>query len=361
MNEDKSNTSSEHQPASKISQTLRSGISPRTQSSRRVMACLDRSPRAEVCAPYAGFMARALHAELTLVHVIPTRAEADPSAFDVLGWEISRREAEQYLAGAREELEGSALAPESIRTELTQGQPAERVLALERELGTELTVLARGVAGSGGRVGWGLGATAQDVVMNSSGSVLIVPRDMAPVIPPARILVPLDGSQRAESVLSFVLEAARTQDAEVVLLHVVNEPRRSGVLSDGDDLRLARTLASRLQAGGQSYLDGVRSRLLRDISRVKVRVLTSADTREAVLDVARDEKVDLIVLSAHGTTCNADHPFGSVTIHALAHAKLPVLVVQDLPASERRSDRPPGEDTLAEVGRPSLSTRAAAH
>jgi len=369
MNENKSNTTSrqhsqppqqQQQSAANISQTLRSGIAPGTQPSRRVMACLDRSARAEVCAPYAGFMARALRAELTLVHVVPAQAGGDPGAFDMLGWEIQRREAEQYLTGARAHLEGSALAPEHVRTELAQGQPAERVLALERELSPEITILARGSRG-GGRIGWSLGATAQQVIMNSAGSVLVVPREMAPVIPPKRILVPLDGSQRAESVLSLVLETATTQDAEVVLLHVVNEPRSSGVLSDGEDLRLARTLAARMKIGGQSYLDGVRSRLLRDISRVTVRVVVSADTREAVLDAARDERADLIVLSAHGTTCNADHPFGSVTIHALAHAKLPVLVVQDLRASERRSDRPPSDEASAEVGRSALSTRAAAH
>src|SRR4051812_49123548 len=172
MNEEKSNTRpAQQQGAASISQTLRSGISPTTKPSRRVMACLDRSARAEVCAPYAGFMARALRAELTLLHVVPAQGGADPSAFDVLGWEVSRREAEQYLNGARAQLEGSALAPDSVRTELTQGLPAERVLTLERELAPEITVLARGSRG-GGRIGWSLGATAQQVIMNSAGSVL---------------------------------------------------------------------------------------------------------------------------------------------------------------------------------------------
>jgi nucleotide-binding universal stress UspA family protein len=331
------------------------------QSHRQVMVCLDRSVHAEICVPYAGFMARALHAELTILHVLPCQSEADPSAFDVLGWEISRREAEQYLAQVREDLENSEMGPAAIHTQLAQGQPAERVLALERELHPELTVLSR--RGEGGLASWNLGGTAQRVVMNASGSVLLLPSTGASVVPPHRILVPLDGSQRAESVLPLVLEAARLQDAEVILVHVVSEPRRSGVLADGEDLRLARTLAARLEVGGQAYLSGVRERLLRVLPHVKVRVIRSGDTREALLDAARDEHADLIVLSAHGTTCNAAHPFGSVTAHALAHATLPVLVVQDLPGTARsNSDRPPSDPAPGEPsGRMSLSSRTVAH
>ncbi len=327
---------------------------------RRVMVCLDLSPRAEVGIPFAGFMAHALHAELTLLHVLPWQADTDPASVDVLGWEISRREAEGYLTRIRDRVAAGDLPPESIRSELAQGQPAERVLSLERELQTDLTVLAR--RGEGGNTGWNLGATAQRVLMNASGSVLIVPSNgPAPAVPPARILVPLDGSQRAESVLPLVIEAAAEQDAEVFLVHVVSEPRRSGVLTDGDDLRVARDLATRLQAAAETYLAGVRERILGGLERVQLRVLRRADTREALLDLARDEKIELLVLSAHGITCNGDHPFGSVTSHALAHATLPVLVVQDIRHGHgggTGSDRPPRMSDVAP--RPGLSSRTEA-
>jgi nucleotide-binding universal stress UspA family protein len=325
------------------------------------MACLDRSELGEACLPYASFMARALGAELTLVHVMPSPNDTEPGAFDVLGWEISRREAEQYLARVQEDLERRGLAAESVRVALTQGQPSSRVLALERQLRPELTVLSR--RGEGGPA-WNLGATVQRIIMNASGSVLLVPPDGATgAIPPRRIMVPLDGSPRAECVLPIVLEAAREQGAEVLLVHVVSEPSSSGVLADAKTLDLARALASRLQAGGQSYLGQVRDQLLRVLPRVKVLVLRRADTHEALLDAARDEGADLIVLSAHGATCNAYHAFGSVTAHTLAHATLPVLILQDLPASERpRSDRPPaGTGDSAGSGRTPLPSRAVPH
>jgi nucleotide-binding universal stress UspA family protein len=330
-------------------------------AARHVMACLDRSRLSEGCLPYAVFMAQALGAELTLLHVIPSPSEADPSAFDLLGWEISRREAAQYLSRMQAEIDERGIAV-GIRTELAQGHPAERLLSLARALEADLTVLSR--RGEGGSAGWTLGATAQRVLMNAPGSVLIVPSEgPAPTIPPKRILVPLDGSARAESVLPLVLEATTAQQAEVVLLHVVTDPRPTGVLSDSKDLLLARTLATRLQAGGETYLVGVRERLLRLVPRVKVRILRCADTREALLQAALDEKADLIVLSAHGETCNADHPFGSMTAHALSHATLPLLVVQDLPVPDRwHADRLGTSDGVVEgVGRTSLSNRPVAH
>jgi nucleotide-binding universal stress UspA family protein len=47
----------------------------------------------------------------------------------------------------------------------------------------------------------------------------------------------------------------------------------------------------------------------------------------------------MIVLSAHGTTCNSERSLGSVATHTLVHAVLPVLVVQDLPAPTTTRDR----------------------
>jgi len=132
-------------------------------------------------------------------------------------------------------------------------------------------------------------------------------------------------------VLPLVFAIAATQDAEVLLVHVVREARPSSILADAGDLQLADTLATHLAAAGQLYLSGVRAGLLRALPHVKTLVLRRTDTHEAILDVARDEKSDLVLLSAHGTTCNPDHRFGSETAHAIAHASQALLVFQDLP------------------------------
>ena len=66
-----------------------------------------------------------------------------------------------------------------------------------------------------------------------------------------------------------------------------------------------------------------------------------------LLELARTERSDLIVLSAHGSTCNPAMTSGSVTAHLLTHSVVPLLVLQDLrdsgprgPEGDRRAPPP---------------------
>ena len=304
---------------------------PPASARKRVMTCLDGSALAECVLPLSSFMASALDAELTLLHVIPAPENSEPLAFDVLDWEISRRESEEYLTRKHAELTAhGGLATEQLRHELTQGRPAARLLAVEQELTPSLTVLCRRGAGSSPH--GGLGATAQQVVGGVRGSVLLVPAGMTPVVPPKRIMIALDGSFRAESVFPMAQAiAARVADAELILVHVVTEPCATGVLSDPEDMKMATLLASHMEVSGASYLHALTERLSSTLPRIKSCVVRHADIRAALLDTARSEKADMIILSAHGSVCNAEHSFGSVAAHVLQYASIPVLAVQDLP------------------------------
>jgi nucleotide-binding universal stress UspA family protein len=311
------------QPLAPVPSSVRPSVPPVLRRNR-VMACLDGSALAECALPLAAFVTRALDGELTLLHVIPSPAGAEPMAFDVLDWEISRREAEQYLEGMRTRLSAQqGIKLDDVRTELGQGRPAARMLSFEQEIEPELTVLCR--RGAGGAGSFDLGATAQQMVGGVKGSVLLVPTGMTPAVPPKRILVALDGSFRAESVFPMVQALAHLGDAEVVLLHVVAEPRVTGVLSEPDDIKMAKDLAARLEVGGLAYLSALKERLSSVLPRIKIVVVRRTDTRAALLDLARTEEADMIVLSAHGTTCNSERSLGSVATHTLVHAVLPPL------------------------------------
>ena len=165
----------------------------------------------------------------------------------------------------------------------------------------------------------------------AKGSVLLIPAGTTPAVPPRRILVALDGSFRAESVFPMVHAiAGKIEDAELILVHVVSEPRASLVLSDVEDIKLAQHLASRLETSGAAYLASLKERLSPEMPHIKTCVVRNTDTRAALLETARNEHADMIVLAAHGITANSEHSFGSVAGHVLHHAPIPVLVVQDL-------------------------------
>ena len=292
-----------------------------------ILVCLDRSSLADGCLPYARFFADAFASKITLLHVIPSSPGAQESVrADALEWEIAKREAELYLSQAMTSL---GAAPHGTATRLMQGFPAAQILATARELTADLTVLSS--HGQGGESAGGLGSVAQRVLGLAGGSVLLSPTMSSARIPPKRILVPLDGSLRSESVLPLVAELARFHASEVVLVHVVTDPTTTAVLSDPEDMRLALLLASRVHTNAEAYLAQIRARLLSNVPSVTTVVVRRTEDRQALLDIGAEQAADLIVLTAHGSTCNAERPFGSVVSYLLAHTQLPIFVFQDMP------------------------------
>jgi nucleotide-binding universal stress UspA family protein len=286
-----------------------------TTTGHRILVCVDRSKPSDACLAYAIVLARALGSDLTLVHVMQPLPHVGPHP-DALDWEIARQEARAYLEHLEQE----------------QGHPAERIVELAREIRADLTVL--GSHSDRTATAWNLGSTVQQIVTVSRGSVLIAPTSAPIAASPRRILVPLDGSQRTESVLPTAARIANTYDAELLLLHITQELLPTSVLHSGEDLELASRLASRLKISAKAYLEGLRARLMREGVRVRTLVMHHANQRHCIVEIAKRERADLIAVAAHGAACDPARTFGSVTEYLLAHSTVPLLVMQDLPDAD---------------------------
>jgi len=307
---------------------------------RHVLVCLDRSPLAEGCLPLGRSVAEAYDANITLLHVLASPDLDDPNRLDALEWEVSRREAERYLTSTESRLIDEGLLPDRVATEVAQGRPAERIVSVAWDIEADLTVLSRhGERGSGPRR---LGSTAQQVLAVAPGSVLLAPADRGLVasVPAKRIALAVDGSLRAQSTLPAAAHLARFYGADVLLMHVVAEPKATAVFSSESDIRLAQSLASRRELGAREYLATLRERIFSDVANVETLVLRAVNVRRALLESATRWGADLLILAAHGTTCDDERPFGSVAIQVLEHSQIPVLVLQDLTSRERDSFRP---------------------
>jgi nucleotide-binding universal stress UspA family protein len=294
-----------------------------------LLVCLDGSSSSDACLPYARFVGNAFGARVTLLHVIPSASELhDDSRADALAWELAKREANLYLGGAQRAL---GMASERTRVRLTQGHPAEQIIAAARELAADLTILSS--HGDRGQGPLDPGSVTHHVLALATGSVLLVEPNCGVRTPPHRIMVPLDGSVRGESVLPIAADLARVNGAEVLLVHVVTDPTPTAVLSDPDDVQLALSLASRMETKAEAYLAQTRTRMLREVPLVQTLVVRRGDERQALVDVAAKHAVDMLVLTAHGATCNGGRVFGSVASYLLTHGRLPILVLQDMPQS----------------------------
>ena len=96
-------------------------------------------------------------------------------------------------------------------------------------------------------------------------------------------------------------------------------------------MRVSSPAASSPTPGSTSRIG---EQLGRNLQKVRSVVVRNADQPQWLLELVGAEAIDLVVLSAHGVTCNRERSFGSVTTHLLSHAPVPIVVLQDLASSE---------------------------
>jgi nucleotide-binding universal stress UspA family protein len=137
------------------------------------------------------------------------------------------------------------------------------------------------------------------------------------------ILVPLDGSVRAEKILPHVEEMALKQGSRVILLQVV-EP--IATVNSADVYIPNNLFATRLEQA-HGYLNGIKKRFREKRIEVESRVV-SGGIVDAVCETAETEKVDLIAMASHGRTGAARVFYGSVAAGVLHRIDRPLLIIR---------------------------------
>lgn len=227
---------------------------------RRILACLDRSASSEACVSYAVSLAKSFECPVTLMHVMPSpHGHSGPWTPDALSWEIARQEAHGYLERLGEE--ASAALGRRVEVRLEQGHPVDRIVDVAHEIGAGVTVLgSRGNDGVSARTH---GTTVQRLLVVAQTSVFVAHGPPVPqaAAAPKRILVPLDGSTRSESVLPTAVHLASIHGASLCLVHVVQEPLVTALLAAPEEMELAQLLATRLESSAKRYLGRLQDRL----------------------------------------------------------------------------------------------------
>ena len=290
---------------------------------RRVLACLDNSEGSRSVLGHALTVATSLDLPVTLARVLETAHRFDAPA-DPVQWRQQRHRGRDQLERLAR---GEAGATTEIESVLLTGPPAEELDQWARDHDVSLVVLGTRDFEQGGHEG--LGTTAQKMLGRAEASLLLVPPAATDTAGYRRLLVPLDGSGRAESVLPVAIRIARAQHAELVLAHVVPqlEVVRFGI-SERDLRELRERLDERNDAEARSYLEDLRLRMLGEPFPVRTLVTRNGDARAQLRRVVIDQAVDLVILSSHGSTGLADMPCGSVTEYLAMHAPAPMLIVR---------------------------------
>lgn len=230
-----------------------------------------------------------------------------------------------------------------VTGEVVQGEPAEQIAACVARVGADLLVLA--THGAGDDTHYALGRTAARIVEQVGVSILLVPVDVQHPTRHAevsyrRILVPLDGSARAESSLPIAQVLGRGADVEFLLAHVVAAPDiMPAEPPEPEDLELARTLQRRNEARAQRYLNRLQAQLAAGGVRARAMVLPGPCPRRELAGLLAREHVDLIAVSSHGQSARTEEALGSVASQLVRTHAAPTLVVRgsDVAAAWRRT------------------------
>jgi len=313
---------------------------------RTILLPLDGSEAAEAVLELAKNLAVRSGSALTLLHVCrPEQADYERlhSAYIERVADLVQRDISKICETVQCHFEGVTATASPV---LVKGEPAEEIVRCAEE--NEVSVILMATHGRSGLVRSVMSDIANRVVRNSLVPVWLM-RTLDPddIIcaewPPKRVLVPLDGSERAEKVLPYAAEYARLFDAELVLMRVCEQPaittdypEASMPISWDEHVSRAR---SHYKAQCSVYLEVVKDRL----KEMGIKVTTEAllgDAAEEIIGYIRQNRCDLVAMTTYGRSGMArwvsESPvgrwvFSNVTEQVLAATSRGILVVRGRP------------------------------
>ena len=134
-----------------------------------------------------------------------------------------------------------------------------------------------------------------------------------------RILLAVDGSPKSEKTIQIALDMARRYESAVTVVHVREYERY-----EGDDIDLGPPVPA--------------DQLVNDVLRTfreggveaqgEIRRVSSGDTPEQIVEVAKRSQADLIVMGSRGMTEWKSLLLGGVANKVVHHATCPVLLIR---------------------------------
>lgn len=307
------------------------------------MVPLDGSPLAEKALPYAVALANRIDAELLLLRVseLPALVNDTPEhELEVINI------AEQYLAEVEQILTDPAnalhLAPERVQTLVAYGESVREISEIAPFEKVDLIVMT-----THGRTGIPrlvLGSVATSIIQRSTLPVMLLrpekldddalleellaqPTRFSQDETNTRIVVTLDGTREAESVISPAIELAKKLGAAVYLLRVIAPfiPVEYGDLGGGYAFDIDQETANRREVAYQ-YLDRVQAQFTEHGLNC-VKVVRLGNPAPEIIDYVEKVQAATLVMATHARNKLGHMFMGSVADEVTRRTNLPVMVV----------------------------------
>jgi nucleotide-binding universal stress UspA family protein len=298
-----------------------------------ILLPLDGSTLAERVLPHAVALVKAFNSQLTLLRVIHNVEEDQNNIINPVDWQMRKSEAEAYIKSVQDRL---ADIDVSCNMKIIEGSPPQQIIEFARNEDVKLIILSS--HGSSGVSAWNINSTVQKVLLRAFMPVMIIRAykedfDSLVGLKYNRLLLPLDGSKRAECILPLAESICDAQDSKVFLTHIIEEPNLPRQTPIGEDVQsILEQLKEINFKEANTYLEQISNQF--DPSHVETIIEYSDKPSISIHNIIDREQVDLVMLSAHGYSGGSRWPYGKIALSFIVYGTTPLIILQDLSPDE---------------------------
>ncbi len=146
-----------------------------------------------------------------------------------------------------------------------------------------------------------------------------------------KILLPTDGSKNSEKAIAHALTIAEFEDAEIVILNVVDSVYLTG-LPEEDLITKSEMIleeeSKKVTSRVESIIKEIEAEKGSKGKDIKMSTRTvEGNAADVILKISEKEDIDLIVIASSGKHMLDRFLLGSVTEKTVRHTKVPILVI----------------------------------
>jgi len=296
----------------------------------KILIPLDGSKTAEKVLPYARYLAGKFKVPVELLAVIDiaemaTHVSAEKVRHLDTLIEDGVRAGTSYLRGI-----ATTFPDGNVTCTVAKDSAEEAIVSKAKADGA--TLIAMATHGRSGMNRFLLGSVAEKVLRGSANPLLLVrakeESKATGEAPFKSIVVPLDGSELAESVIPMVAGVAKKLDLEVVLFRAYHIPYNAYSGEDGAYAVNYDELIAGVRDEAKEYLDKKVAEV-KKLGVAKVSALSKEGfAGDEIIALARKTPDGLIAMCSHGRSGIGRWVLGSVTENVVRHSDDPVLVVR---------------------------------
>jgi nucleotide-binding universal stress UspA family protein len=297
---------------------------------KKILVPLDMSDFGESALPMAISVAKSLDASIELLTVFDDKPM-------VAGWPLDPAQARdachaylKHIGGLIHDLHGLEIEPTVIGGEVASA-------AVDYAQRSEPTFVVMSTHGRGPVSRSWFGSVADRMVTHISTPIMVVPAKEGggevglETLPEFnKIVIPLDGSRRAERSLEWAYRLSSGPEAQYALVRGVPEPNFPASIYLPDSATLREKALEKGATEAQIYIDTLAAFLRETDRNVCTEVFAGGHVATNIHRFAEKTDADLLVIASHGRSGVSRMLLGSMADKLVRMSEHPVLVVRSV-------------------------------